>query len=538
MNVRRQIRYAGGATVSLIALAMLMFAAAASGVILFRTGDPTANTTEPTGALAGSGWQYEGNFGAFLGTAIAPHYFVTAKHLGEGPTEFFYHGVNYTIARSFADPGSDLRIFEVTETLPLYAPLYSRSDEVGQHLVVIGRGTQRGPGRIVNGQLRGWEYGASDSVQRWGENDVASIVGGTLYVLFDQAGFPQEAHISSGDSGGAVFLSDGGVWKLAGINSDVDSFASGPDGGGPYNAALFDERGSYRSDGTLVTGDAPVPSGFYAARISSRVAWINSIIGNTDPGLANISTRVTVGTGDRVCIAGFIIQGQSKRVGIRGLGPSIQVGGIPVPGSIADPLLELHDATGATIFFNDNWRTSQAAEIQNSGLAPENDLEAALITILPAGSYTAVLRDTHGSTGIGLIEVYDLDARGNSQLLNLSARAYVGTDDNVLIGGLIVQSVSRRLLLRALGPELAAYGVTGELGNPVLELHDFNGAILASNDNWRDAPNSSDIAATGLAPTDDRESAILAVLGPGTYTAIVRGLGGSGVGLLEAYSID
>jgi hypothetical protein len=540
MNVRRQIRFAGGVRGSLTVLALWTFAAAAGGVILYRTGDPAANTTEPTGSLAGSGWQYEGNFGNFLGTAIAPHYFVTAKHLGAGPTVFSYHGVNYTIVRSFADPGSDLRIFEVTGTLPLYAPLYSRSDEVGRHLVVIGRGTQRGPERIVNGQLRGWEYGAGDSVQRWGENKVASIVGGTLYVLFDQAGLPQEGHLSAGDSGGAVFLNDGGVWKLAGINSDVDKFASGPDGGGPYSAAMFDERGSYRSDGTLVTGDAPVPSGFYAARISSRLSWIYSIIGNVEPGLANISTRVTVGTEYQVCIGGFIIQGQSKRVGVRGLGPSIQIGGVPVPGTIADPVLELHDATGASIFFNNDWRSSQAAEIQNSGLAPGNDNEAALIATLPAGNYTAVLRDTHGSTGIGLLEVYDLDPLGNSQLLNLSARAYVGVDDNVLIGGVIVSSVSKRLLLRGLGPELAAYGVTGELDNPALELHDFNGAILAANDNWREASNSSEIAATGLAPADDRESAILALLGPGTYTAIVRGVGGTGtgVGLLEAYLIN
>jgi hypothetical protein len=538
MIVRKHFLWPHATKVSLIALALLSFSAVAHGVLLFRTGDPTANTTEPTGPLAGSGWQYEGTFGAYLGTAIAPHYFVTAKHLGNGPTQFFYHGVNYTIVRSFADPDADLRIFEVAETLPLYAPLYSRSDEVGKHLVVIGRGTQRGQDRIVNGQLRGWLWGASDLVQRWGENEIASIVGSRLYALFDQAGLPQEAHISSGDSGGAVFLSDGGVWKLAGINSDVDSFASGPDGGGPYEAAYFDERGSYRSDGTLVTGDVPVPSGFYAARISPRIAWINSIIGNTDPGLANISARVTVGTVDRVCIAGFIIQGQSKRVAVRGLGPSIQVGGVPVPGTIADPLLELHNATGAMIFFNDNWRTSQAVEIQNSGLAPGNDREAALIATLPAGAYTAVLRGINVSTGIGLIEVYDLDPLGQSQLLNLSARAYVGANDDVLIGGLVVQGVSRRLLLRALGPELAAYGVSGELSNPMLELHDFNGATLATNDNWGDAPNSSEISATGLAPIDDRESAILSILGPGTYTTIVRGMGGTGVGLLETYLIN
>jgi hypothetical protein len=450
--------------------------------------------------------------------------------------------VNYTIVRSFADPGSDLRIFEVAETLPVFAPLYSRSDEVGQHLVVIGRGTQRGPDRVVNGQLRGWEYGVGDLVQRWGENEVARIVGSTLYVLFDQAGFPQEAHLSSGDSGGAVFLNDGGVWKLAGINSDVDRFASGPDGGGPYNATLFDERGSYRSDGSLVTGDAPVPSGFYAARISSRISWINSIIGLPDTGLANISTRVTVGIDDRVCIGGFIIQGdpsQTKRIIIRGLGPSLEVGGVPVPGRIDDPVLELHAVTGATISFNDNWRSSQATEILNTGLAPSNDKEAALISTLPVGNYTAVLRGANGSTGVGLIEVYDLDPAGNSRLLNLSARAFVGIDDDVLIGGLIDRSVSKRLLLRALGPELAAYGVSGELQNPALELHDSNGALVEANDDWIDAPNVSEIAATGLAPTDDRESAILIAFGAGTYTAIVRGVGDTtGIALLEAYLIN
>jgi hypothetical protein len=283
MNVRKQILFAGAARISLVALALVAFASLANGVILYRTDDPAANTTEPTGSLAGSGWQYEGNFGGFLGTAIAPHYFVTAKHLGTGPTQFSYHGVDYVIVRSFEDSGSDLRIFEVEGTLPIYAPLYARNDEVGQHLVVIGRGTQRGPGRVVNGQLRGWEYGPGDSVQRWGENEVARIVRGALYVLFDRAGLPQESHLSAGDSGGAVFLKDGAAWKLAGINSDVDTFASGPDRGGPYSAVMFDERGSYRSDGTLVTGSAPVPSGFYAARISSRLKWIYSIIGKVDP---------------------------------------------------------------------------------------------------------------------------------------------------------------------------------------------------------------------------------------------------------------
>lgn len=280
MNARTQMRLVSGGA---ILLALLMCATVGEGVILYRTGDPAANTTEPGGPLAGSGWQYEGNFGAFLGTAIAPHYFITAKHLGKVADKFIYHGTNYTIVRGFADSQSDLQIFEVTEALPKYASLYQRSDEMGQHLVVIGRGTQRGSAKVVSGQVRGWEYGPSDSVWRWGENKVASVHENHLCVRFGGGRFVEEAHLSAGDSGGAVFLNDGGIWKLAGINSDVDHFASGPEGGRSYSAAMFDERGSYQVDGTLISGDEPLPSAFYAARISSRIRWIRSVIGKVQP---------------------------------------------------------------------------------------------------------------------------------------------------------------------------------------------------------------------------------------------------------------
>ena len=281
MNVRPHVRFSHPIRIYFFLFAFSIFAVLADAIILRRTDDPTANTTEPTGALADSGWQYEGDFGAYLGTAIAPHYFITAKHLGQVANKFVYHGVNYTLGRGFPDSRSDLQIFEVAETFPSYAPLYERSDEAGQRLVVIGRGSQRGSARIINGYLRGWNYGPSDSVRRWGENEVAKIVDDRLYVLFHKRGLPQEAHLSGGDSGGSVFLNDHGTWKLAGINSDVDQFASGPDGGGHFYAAMFDQRGSYRSDGSLVTGDVAVPSAFYAARISSRLKWIQSIINGT-----------------------------------------------------------------------------------------------------------------------------------------------------------------------------------------------------------------------------------------------------------------
>ncbi len=406
----------------LIAAAILLGVTQADAVILYRTGDPTANTTAPTGALANSGWQYEGTFGDYLGTAIAPHFFITAQHIGTASDTFVFHGANYTIVRSYDDSATDLRLYEVAETLPTYAPLYSGNSEVGLHMVVIGRGKQRGAQVMVNGQLRGWQWGSSDHVQRWGENTVAAIRqlspgGEMVYALFDSNGLPNEAHLANGDSGGAVFVDDGGVWKLAGINYDVDYLYTQPNGQGILFAAIFDERGLYDENRNLVTGNSPVPSGFYASRIAPRVGWIDGII---EPRLINISARAAIGSGERVAIAGFIINGnpgQTQRVLIRGLGPSLQVNGLPVAGRLQDPALYLHDASGATISSNDNWQQSaQAAEIQSSGLAPSDSREAALIATLPSGNYTAVLTGGAGGSGIALVEVYDADTIGHARL--------------------------------------------------------------------------------------------------------------------------
>ncbi len=539
MKRRRALLCPRTAVVGLAWVGMFWSALQAEAVILFRTGDASANTTAPTGELANSGWQWQGRFGDYLATAIAPRFILSAKHVS-GPSQFFYRGTTYTIVRSFNDAASDLAIHEVSETLPDYAPLYTKRDEAGRRLVVIGRGTQRGPERVVDGQLRGWNWGASDHVQRWGENTVARITGNDLlYALFDQNGLGQEAHLSAGDSGGAVFINDGGTWKLAGINFDVDTFTSGSDAGGPFTSAMFDQRGSYTSNGTLVTGNAPVPSGFYATRISSRIDWIIGIIA---PRLANLSSRAVVGGGDQVSIAGFIIQGpagQSRRVALRGIGPSLQVNGVPVAGRLNDPVLELHNSSGALLAVNDDWASAQAGEIQASGLAPPDAREATLLATLTPGAYTAIVRGKNGGTGVGLVEVYDVDEGFDLRLGNLSARAAVGTNEQVLIGGVIVRSVAKRLLLRALGPSLAGQGVSGALANPTVELRDANGGLRASNDNWQDAPNRNEISASGLAPNDTREAVILAASEPGSFTAIVRGTGNTtGVALLEVYLLD
>jgi len=254
----------------------------------------------------------------------------------------------------------------------------------------------------------------------------------------------------------------------------------------------------------------------------------------------NISTRVFVDTGEQVSIAGFMIAGgSSKRVLIRGLGPSLAANGVPSP--LTDPVLSLMDQAGGVVTMNDNWRDSQEAEIIATGAPPSNDLESAVVTTLTPGNYTAVISSHDGTPGNGLVEVYDLDASDvATNLTNLSTRSFVAGGDNVMIGGIIVGNGNNPVMVfRAIGPSLAASGVVNPLADPMLELHDGNGGLIASNDNWRDSQMLA-INGTLLAPMDDHESAIVApFLAPGNYTVVVRGVGdASGVALVEAYRIE
>jgi hypothetical protein len=259
------------------------------------------------------------------------------------------------------------------------------------------------------------------------------------------------------------------------------------------------------------------------------------------PRLANISGRASIGTGDNVLIAGFIIHGSaSKRVVLRGLGPSLQVNGTPVPGRLQNPVLELHNKNGALIASNDDWATDvNASQVQAAGLAPSDPHEAALARTLAPDFYTVIVRGANNTTGIGLAEVYDLSTPPTSTVANISARGFVGASDNVLIGGVIVTGLAAQsVLFRAIGPDLTLAGVANALADPTLELHDTNGTLIASNDNWK-SNQQAQIEATGLAPGDDRDAAILARLQPGDYTAVVRGSGGTtGVALVEAYALE
>jgi hypothetical protein len=201
-------------------------------------------------------------------------------------------------------------------------------------------------------------------------------------------------------------------------------------------------------------------------------------------------------------------------------------------------VLELHDSDG-NVTVNDNWKSSQQSQIEQSGLAPRDDREAAIIATLPPGNHTAILRGANDTTGVGLVELYDLQ-NSVGELGNLSVRGEAQTGDNVLIGGIIISAGDpRNVLFRGIGPSLGGANVQNALQDPFLELHDVNGTLLQSNDNWQDAPNAAAIQATGIAPSDPKESAVMLPLSPGNYTAIVRGAGGAtGVALSEAYKLD
>ncbi len=256
------------------------------------------------------------------------------------------------------------------------------------------------------------------------------------------------------------------------------------------------------------------------------------------PGARNISTRFEVGTGDAVSIGGFILAGSAPhKMIVRAVGPSLVKAGIPADEALANPTVELHDSTGAIIASNDNWKESPSeTEIEASGIAPTEDLEPAVLVDLEPGGYTAVVRGKGDTTGIGLVEIYDLDSSGDSTstLANISSRGSVLTDNTVMIGGFIVNGQAR-VLLRALGPTLSAFRVKGALSNPTLEVYDQGGNLLVFNDDWR-SDQMAEIEATGAAPNDYRESAALLDLPEGAYTVVVRGLGNTtGVALVEAY---
>jgi hypothetical protein len=284
-------------------LAVAFAAQTASAVILFGSGDPAYNTTPPAGALANSGWQYEGQWGAFLGTPIAPRYFLAAHHVGGAVGDTFtFHGVNYTTTAYWDDPSSDLRIWQVSGVFPTYAPLYSTSDETGRPLMVFGRGTQRGAPVVASigmtnagPALAGWQDGSADGVLRWGQNHVRSVYWTELIIAFTGTQGANEAYLSGGDSSGAIFIQDdAGVWKLAGINYAIDGPFATNAGSSTFYGAIYNEAGLY-VNGSLVPADGGAhPAYFYATRVSAEQTWIQSVVGNVPAAPMQLNVQLSI----------------------------------------------------------------------------------------------------------------------------------------------------------------------------------------------------------------------------------------------------
>ncbi|MGI8955455.1 MAG: plastocyanin/azurin family copper-binding protein [Chthoniobacterales bacterium] len=342
---------------------------------------------------------------------------------------------------------------------------------------------------------------------------------------------------------GAVFIQPGDTvnweWFSVGFNHSVTSGSNGhPDG--LFNSGIhtdpFTFSFTFPNAGTFPYYCIPHLSMGMVGTVF--VAEATPTPSPTPSQPLNISTRMEVRTEDQVLIGGFIITGNApKEVILRAIGPSLAGSGIPNP--LADPVLELHGADGSLITTNDNWKDTQQSEIEAAGFQPQDDLESAILSTLDPGSYTAIVSGKDGGTGVGLVEGYDLDEAADSQFANISTRGFVETDSNVMIGGFILggSNGDANVLIRAVGPSLTQFGVADALADPSLELHDGNGALIQSNDNWKDT-QQSEIEATKLQPQNDLESAIFATLAPAAYTAIVVGKGGlTGVALVEVYRL-
>jgi CSLREA domain-containing protein len=326
--------------------------------------------------------------------------------------------------------------------------------------------------------------------------------------------------------------------------------------GGDYQAAsgtlTFNPGETSKTITVLVNGDAafdPTETFFVNLSNAGNTAIAKSqgtgtIVNNNPPPsqLLNISTRGSVGIGDNVMIGGFVINGTAnKTVLLRAIGPSLSNPPFNLANTLQDPMISLFNSSGGKIISNDNWADASNAQSILSALQPTNNSESAILISLAPGAYTAIVSGVNNGTGIGLIEVFDLDSNPVSKLSNISTRGLVETGDSVLIGGFIISgAVSDKVVVRAIGPSLAnpPFSIANALQNPMVSLFDGNGNKFASNDDWR-SDQQADIIATGLQPSNNAESAIVTTLIPGNYTAIVSGVNGTtGVALVEVYGLN
>jgi hypothetical protein len=294
-------------------------------------------------------------------------------------------------------------------------------------------------------------------------------------------------------------------------------------------------QNAFNCPGQTAVISATSPEGI----ILDVMGW-DLITDNGNPGagaLGNISTGLSVGTGNNILIAGFQITGNgNKQVVLRAIGPSLTQFGLS--NVLPDPTLELHDSTGAIVATNDDWPDGSNAQSIPTVLRPTHGLESVILTTLNRGAYTAVVRGYNDGTGTALAEVYDVSGGTATQLANISTRGVVQTGNNVMIAGVVVQNHDKGVVVRALGPSLAGFGVPNALSDPTLDLYNSSGSLLLSNDDWQDTQQSI-LTGTGLAPTNELESAITGTLAPGSYTAVVRGYeNATGNALVEVYGLN
>jgi hypothetical protein len=319
------------------------------------------------------------------------------------------------------------------------------------------------------------------------------------------------------------------TWSGSGLLADVQAWVSNPASnfGWVIRANEIDAGSAQRLNSRENSNNPPQLTVTYQVPTPTPAAQA-----------INLSTRMRVQIGDNIGIGGFIITGSApKHVLLRAIGPTLSHFGIA--DVLADPVLELHGPGAFVTITNDNWRDTQAAQIAADGIPPTNDFESAIDATLAPGAYTALVRGKNNTSGVALVEVYDLDQAALSRLANLSTRAFASTGSDIVIAGFLLggSSGDDRIVVRGIGPSLTAAGVSSVLTDPTLELRDSNGTLLIADNDWQDNPaQAAEITAAGLAPTNNLESGIAATLPPGLYTALLAGLNnGTGVGLVEVY---
>ena len=320
-----------------------------------------------------------------------------------------------------------------------------------------------------------------------------------------------------------------------------------PDGGGTSALTAYCTPTPTSFDWSSNTGFATSASGGTVSLTQTTTYTVQGVNGNgssnvasvtvfvPSPRLINISTRAKVLTLNEVLIGGFIIEGSTpKTVVVRARGPSLAALG--APNTLANPTLRLMSGQ-TTLSINDDWQTaSNAAELQASGFAPSNSLESAVMMTVNPGAYTAIVSGSDGGTGMGIVEVFEVD-HPEVPLINISARGSVLTGDDVMIGGFIIRGNGpQTVVVRARGPSMAQLGLLGTIADPMLRLY-AGDTLIETNDNWIDAANAAQVQSSGFAPADSRESAILITLNPGAYTAIMSGVGNTtGIGIVEVFA--